>query len=160
MLYSTFSSKFLLARAGGPRIRIYSRDEHKQAALAHELQDDRVTFILGDVRDEAQVRRALDGCDAVVHAALPPATSPRARALAAPAAPTPPPRTGAELAAWRAARGLSQASAAAALGVGIATVKRAESDPAEVLGRAFSGAPWGAVAPVEGGGRGIARAPR
>ena len=99
--------------------------------------------------------------DAVVHEALPPTSSaPRARALAAPAGPTPPPRTGAELAAWRAARGLSQASAAAALGVGIATVKRAESDPAEVLGRAFSGAPWGAVAPVEGGGRGIARAPR
>lgn len=98
--------------------------------------------------------------DAVVHEALPAmsAAVPRARALAAPAAP--PPRTGAELAAWRAARGLSQTAAASALGVSPRTVKYAESDPAGVLGRAFSGAPWGAVAPVEGGGRGIARPAR
>ena len=44
------------------------------------------------------------------------------------------PRTGAELRAWREARRLSQAAAAQALKVGIATVKRAEADPSALLG--------------------------
>jgi hypothetical protein len=47
------------------------------------------------------------------------------------------PRTGAELRAWREARRLSQAAAAQILKVGIATVKRAESDPAASLGPAL-----------------------
>lgn len=62
-------TKFLLCLPRPPRIRIYSRDEHKQEVLARELNDDRVTFILGDIRDGDRLRRALDGCDALVHAA-------------------------------------------------------------------------------------------
>jgi len=62
-------TRFLLSLDRPPRIRIYSRDEHKQEDLARELHDDRVTFILGDIRDGRRLRRALDGCDALVHAA-------------------------------------------------------------------------------------------
>lgn len=47
------------------------------------------------------------------------------------------PRTGAELRAWRDARRLTQAAAAAALGVGVATVKRAEAADSEPLGPAL-----------------------
>lgn len=47
------------------------------------------------------------------------------------------PLTGDELRSWRAAAKLSQARAAAALGVGIATVKRAEAAAAEPLGPAL-----------------------
>lgn len=65
---------------------------------------------------------------------------------AAPDRPALPPRdrpyTGAELRAWREARNLSQRDAAEALGVGVATVKRAELRPADPLPRSFSGAPW------------------
>ena len=62
-------ARFLLSLPTPPRIRIYSRDEHKQEDLARALHDDRVTFILGDIRDGDRLRRALDGCDALVHAA-------------------------------------------------------------------------------------------
>lgn len=55
------------------------------------------------------------------------------------------PRTGAELRAWREARKLSQADAAGVLGVGVATVKRAEGAAAEALPRAFKRANWGAA---------------
>jgi UDP-N-acetylglucosamine 4,6-dehydratase len=62
-------TRFLLSRPNPPRIRIYSRDEHKQESMAREFHDDRVTFILGDIRDGERLRRALDGCNALVHAA-------------------------------------------------------------------------------------------
>jgi UDP-N-acetylglucosamine 4,6-dehydratase len=62
-------TRFLLSWPNPPRIRIYSRDEHKQEDFARALNDDRVTFILGDIRDGERMRRALDGCDALVHAA-------------------------------------------------------------------------------------------
>jgi len=54
------------------------------------------------------------------------------------------PTTGAGLRAWREARGLSQSAAAAALGVGVATVKRAELRPGEKLPRSFVAADWNA----------------
>ncbi len=50
-------TRFLLSLPRPPRIRIYSRDEHKQEDLARELHDDRVTFILGDIRDGRRLRR-------------------------------------------------------------------------------------------------------
>ena len=48
-------------------IRGYSRDEHKQSVLAPQYPA--VRFLVGDVRDRLRLRRALDGCDLVVHAA-------------------------------------------------------------------------------------------
>lgn len=51
-------------------IRIMSRDEFKQQrmkALFHS--PDRLTFILGDVRDKSRVERAMYNVDIVIHAA-------------------------------------------------------------------------------------------
>ncbi len=52
------------------RLVIYSRDEMKQWEMAKKFQnDERVKFIIGDVRDKHRIVRALDGIDYVVHAA-------------------------------------------------------------------------------------------
>lgn len=50
-------------------IRIFSRDEAKQDSLRHQLKDERVRFLIGDVRDQQSVRRAIKGADFVFHAA-------------------------------------------------------------------------------------------
>lgn len=50
-------------------IRVFSRDENKQDQMRNELKDDRIKFIIGDVRDLASVEPALDGSDYVFHAA-------------------------------------------------------------------------------------------
>jgi UDP-N-acetylglucosamine 4,6-dehydratase/5-epimerase len=52
------------------RLIIYSRDEMKQWEMAAKYSDDdRVVFVIGDVRDKDRLTRALDGVDFVVHAA-------------------------------------------------------------------------------------------
>ena len=52
------------------RIVIYSRDEMKQWDMAQKYaDDDRVQFLIGDVRDKSRLSRSLDGIDYVVHAA-------------------------------------------------------------------------------------------
>ena len=57
------------------QIRIFSRDEKKQDDLRHELQTrmpelaGRVKFYLGDVRDPASLRSAMNGVDYIFHAA-------------------------------------------------------------------------------------------
>jgi UDP-glucose 4-epimerase len=50
-------------------IRVFSRDENKQDLMRNELQDERVKFILGDVRNQASLEPAIDGSDYVFHAA-------------------------------------------------------------------------------------------
>lgn len=50
-------------------IRVLSRDELKQHEMRTALDDDRVKFILGDVRDHASVAQACRGVDLVFHAA-------------------------------------------------------------------------------------------
>ena len=50
-------------------IRIFSRDEEKQDALRNELRVDKVRFYIGDIRDQESVRRAVNGVDAIFHAA-------------------------------------------------------------------------------------------
>jgi UDP-N-acetylglucosamine 4,6-dehydratase/5-epimerase len=51
-------------------VRIFSRDEHKQFELRHRLPDDpRLRFLIGDTRDLHRLRRAVDGVDAIFHAA-------------------------------------------------------------------------------------------
>jgi FlaA1/EpsC-like NDP-sugar epimerase len=56
--------------SGAAVVRVFSRDESKQAALRSELGGDpRVRFLIGDVRDQGRVRRALSGVDTVFHAA-------------------------------------------------------------------------------------------
>lgn len=52
------------------RICIYSRGEHAQATMRAELGDDeRLRWFIGDVRDQERLRRAMKGCDTVIHAA-------------------------------------------------------------------------------------------
>lgn len=50
-------------------VRILSRDEEKQDALRNSLNDPRVRFHIGDVRDRTSVDRAMNGVEAVFHAA-------------------------------------------------------------------------------------------
>lgn len=59
-----------LARYNPKKIIIFSRDEMKQWEMAKKYVDDnRVRFFIGDVRDKDRLYRALDGVDLVVHAA-------------------------------------------------------------------------------------------
>ena len=52
------------------RLVIFSRDEMKQWEMAKLFKgDERVRFLIGDVRDKDRLYRALDGIDYVVHAA-------------------------------------------------------------------------------------------
>ena len=52
------------------KIIIFSRDEMKQWDLAQQyLDDERVRFFIGDVRDRDRLYRAFDGVDYVIHAA-------------------------------------------------------------------------------------------
>ncbi len=48
---------------------IFSRDEAKQHFMKQEIQDSRIRYILGDIRDLASVKKALSGVDFVFHAA-------------------------------------------------------------------------------------------
>lgn len=51
-------------------IRVFSRGEHKQAEMRTRFgHDDRLRFLIGDVRDKNRLHRAMNGVDLVVHAA-------------------------------------------------------------------------------------------
>src|SRR5438105_8201118 len=50
-------------------IRVYSRDELKQSEMRARFGDDRLRFLIGDVRDRGRMTRAAQGADVVVHAA-------------------------------------------------------------------------------------------
>lgn len=61
-------TKELLTK-GVKQIRIFSRDELKQATMQAKFNDPRLCFICGDVRDQDQLSRAMEGCDVVIHSA-------------------------------------------------------------------------------------------
>lgn len=52
-------------------IRIFSRDEHKQYEMAIEFQEysDKLRFLIGDVRDQRRLIRAMEDIDYVFHLA-------------------------------------------------------------------------------------------
>lgn len=50
-------------------IRIFSRDEKKQDDMRNSLQNDKVKFYIGDVRDFNSIYNAMNGVDYVFHAA-------------------------------------------------------------------------------------------
>lgn len=50
-------------------IRIFSRDEKKQDDMRHELQNSKVKFYIGDVRNKRSVDNAMLGVDFIFHAA-------------------------------------------------------------------------------------------
>ena len=65
---TAFIKKFL-EKYTPNRIRIYSRDEHKQAVLLGKYPSGILDGFIGDVRDKDRLRRAMDGVDIVIHAA-------------------------------------------------------------------------------------------
>ena len=50
-------------------IRIFSRDEKKQDDMRTQLQNEKLKFYIGDVRDYNSIERAMHGVDYVFHAA-------------------------------------------------------------------------------------------
>ena len=82
---STFKDKVLLITGGTgsfgnmvlkrfldsevKEIRIFSRDEKKQDDMRHEFQNNKIKFIIGDVRDKDSIDGALKGVDYVFSAA-------------------------------------------------------------------------------------------
>ncbi len=48
---------------------MFSRDELKQSELRRDLDDERLRYLIGDVRDLPRLTRAMRGVDVVVHAA-------------------------------------------------------------------------------------------
>jgi UDP-N-acetylglucosamine 4,6-dehydratase/UDP-glucose 4-epimerase len=50
-------------------IRIFSRNENKQIEMESKFNDDRLRFLLGDIRDKERLTRATEGVDYVFHAA-------------------------------------------------------------------------------------------
>ena len=50
-------------------IRIFSRDEKKQDDMRHRLQNPKVKFYIGDVRDKRSVDGVMNGVDYIFHAA-------------------------------------------------------------------------------------------
>jgi UDP-N-acetylglucosamine 4,6-dehydratase len=65
--------KLLKTQTKPKGIRIFSRDEFKQFELRNELQAlglcDNVAFLIGDMRDEGRLRRAMRGVNIVYHCA-------------------------------------------------------------------------------------------
>jgi len=58
-----------LLTMGVDAIRIFSRNEEKQIQMESKFSDDRLRFLLGDIRDFPRLLRALDDVDFVFHAA-------------------------------------------------------------------------------------------
>jgi len=50
-------------------VRIFSRNENKQTEMESKFNDDRLRFLLGDIRDKERLVRATEGVDIVFHAA-------------------------------------------------------------------------------------------
>jgi UDP-N-acetylglucosamine 4,6-dehydratase/5-epimerase len=50
-------------------IRIFSRDEWKQVQMESKLNDSRLRFFIGDIRDKERLSRAIEDVDIVIHAA-------------------------------------------------------------------------------------------
>ena len=69
----SFGKKFLemtLKNYNPKKIIVFSRDEMKQWDLSQKyLDEDKIRFFIGDVRDRERLHRAFDGVDFVIHAA-------------------------------------------------------------------------------------------
>lgn len=66
-------AKFLLENSDVKRLIIFSRDEQKHVDMRRNLfptdKYPQIRYFIGDVRDEARLRRAFKGVDFVIHAA-------------------------------------------------------------------------------------------
>jgi len=50
-------------------VRVFSRDEYKQSELRERHGEERVRYMVGDIRDRERLTRAARGADVIVHAA-------------------------------------------------------------------------------------------
>jgi len=69
--FGNYFVNYVLSHYKPKKIIIYSRDEFKQFQMRNRLMehDSIMRYFIGDVRDEARLRRAFDGVDYVIHAA-------------------------------------------------------------------------------------------
>lgn len=67
--FGTAFVKYLLSISSVRRVIVFSRDEMKQWDMRAKLDDQRLRFFIGDVRDLDRLLLALNGVDYVVHAA-------------------------------------------------------------------------------------------
>ena len=58
-----------LLKTNAETIRIFSRDELKQSQMESHFHDERLRFLIGDVRDKERLEKAVEGVDIVVHTA-------------------------------------------------------------------------------------------
>ena len=64
---TSITKKFLNTKI--KEIRIFSRDEKKQDDMRNKFKDNRLKFIIGDIRDEKSVADIVEGVDFIFHAA-------------------------------------------------------------------------------------------
>mgnify|MGYP001302208425 CR=1 FL=1 len=57
-----------LLKTNAEKIRIFSRNESKQIAMKEQVDDSRLRFLIGDVRDKPRLTRAMEDIDIVIHA--------------------------------------------------------------------------------------------
>ena len=50
-------------------IRVFSRDESKQDRMAKDYNNSKLSFFIGDIRDEERIRNVCKGVDVIFHAA-------------------------------------------------------------------------------------------
>ena len=66
-------AKLTLKNYNPKKIIIFSRDEMKQWNMAEKFRqfdpEDKLEYVIGDVRDKERLHRVIDGIDYVVHAA-------------------------------------------------------------------------------------------
>lgn len=67
----SFGNKFteMILKQNPKSLRIYSRGEYNQYIMDQKFKDERIRFLIGDVRDRDRLYRAMNGVDIVVHAA-------------------------------------------------------------------------------------------
>ena len=63
-----FVTRVLAQHAPG-KVIVFSRDEQKHYAMQREIDDPRLRYFVGDIRDRSRLLRALRGVDIVIHAA-------------------------------------------------------------------------------------------
>jgi UDP-glucose 4-epimerase len=66
---SAFIFKILKSKINFKEIRVFSRDEKKQDDLRKKINNFKIKFLLGDVRDLDSLKKAVKGVDYIFHAA-------------------------------------------------------------------------------------------
>ncbi len=50
-------------------VRLFSRNEYNQYLMKREYDNNRLRFLIGDIRDKPRLMRAMNGVDIVIHTA-------------------------------------------------------------------------------------------